>query len=311
MRALRRTAQSPARNSANNSDGMALIITLFVVAVMTTLVVEFVYGVYVSTNALYNWQSSQRLSYVAKSAVRFASWIISENDSQVAYTYPGTMDIVRKKPVKSFSGELSIRIENENIKFNLNTLVFANGAVNQQSYDAFVRMLKAINLNPAIADRIIDWTGPGSGQVISDISSSKAKLKHAPFDSVDELLSVPGITREAYDKLLPYVTIYGSGVININGAEVPVLMSLSDAVNSDMAERVVQYRGNIPFQDVSDIVKVAGFETIGASLMGRITVKGDVFRVVAAATEGGIRKIVESVLQVSGSKPVIIYWKEL
>src|SRR5208337_5230544 len=101
---------------------------LFVVAVMTTLVVEFVYGVYVSTNALYNWQSSQRLSYVAKSAVRFASWIISENNIQVAYTYPGAIDIVRKKPVESFKGDLAIRIENENIKFNLNTLVFANGS---------------------------------------------------------------------------------------------------------------------------------------------------------------------------------------
>lgn len=308
MRVMPRVGRSPLRRCAKNSDGMALIITLFVIAVITTLVVEFAYGVYVSTNALDNWKSSQRLSYVAKSAVRFAAWIISENSSQVAYTYPGTMDIVREKPVPSFSGDLSIRIENENIKFNLNTLVFANGSVNRQAYNALVRMLNALNLDPSIADRIIDWTGPGSGQVIS---GTGAKLKHAPFDSVDELLSVPGISREAYDKLVPYVTIYGSGAININGAEVPVLMSLSDAVDRDMASRVVQYRGNIPFQDVSDIVKVAGFETIGASLMGSITVKGDVFRVVATATDGGIRKIVESVLQVSGGSPAVIYWKEL
>ncbi len=311
MRALHRTAYSPANNSAKNSEGMALIITLFVIAIITTLVVEFAYGVYVSTNALYNWQSSQRLSFVDKSAVRFASWIISENSSRLAYTYPGAIDIVRKKPVESFNGELAIRIENENIKFNLNTLVFANGTVNQQSYNALVRMLKALNLDPALADRIIDWIGPGSGQGISAVSSTGAKLKHAPLDSVDELLSVPGISREAYGKLLPYVTIYGSGVININGAEVPVLMSLSDAVDRDMAERVVQYRGNIPFEDVSDIVKVAGFETMGASMMGRITVKGDVFRVVATATDGGIRKIVESVLDMSGGNPVVIYWKEL
>src|SRR5208282_3223416 len=131
------------RTSHNNSDGMALIITLFVVAIMTTLVVEFAYGVYVSTNALYNWQSSQRLSYVAKSAVRFASQIITENCVQLAYTYPGTIDIVRKKPVESFNGDLVIRIENENIKFNLNTLVFPNGAVNHNAYDSLVRMLKA------------------------------------------------------------------------------------------------------------------------------------------------------------------------
>ncbi len=301
---------SPAKHCADNSDGMALIVTLFVLAIITTLVIEFAYGVYVSTNALYNWQSSQRLSYVAKSAVRFASWIISQNSIQLSYTYPGVIDIVRRKPVESFKGDLAIRIENENIKFNLNTLVFPNGSVNQPVYAAHVRMLKAINLDPAIADRIVDWTGPGSGQGISGTGN---KLKHAPFDSVDELLSVPGISREAYDRLVPYVTIYGngSGLININGAEVPVLMSLSDAVDKDMAERIVQYRGNIPFQDVSDIVKVAGFETIGPSLIGLITVNGDAFRVVATATDGGIRKIVESVLQVHGGNLVIIYWKEL
>ena len=299
---------STIHNPADNSDGMALIITLFVLAIITTLVIEFAYGVYVGTNALYNWQSSQRLSFVTKSAVRFASWIISENDIQLAYTYPGAIDIVRKKPVESFNGELAIRIENENIKFNLNTVVFTNGTVNNKAYDALVRMLKAINLDPAIADRIIDWTGPGLGQGISGPGS---KLKHAPFDSIDELLSVPGISRETYDKLLPYVTIYGSGVININGAEVPVLMSLADAVDRDMAERVVRYRENIPFKDVADIVKVAGFETVGAQLMGRITVKGNMFRVVATATDGGIRKIVESVLEMSGSNPVVIYWKEL
>ncbi|HXW68124.1 MAG TPA: type II secretion system minor pseudopilin GspK [Dissulfurispiraceae bacterium] len=303
--------RAPHRISHNNSDGMALIITLFVLAIITTLVVEFAYGVYVSTNALYNWQSSQRLSYVVKSAVRFASWIITENSIQSAYTYPGTIDIVRKKPVESFKGDLVIRIENENIKFNLNTLVFPNGAVNHIAYDSLVRMLKALSLDPAIADRIIDWTGPGSVQGIPGISSPGDKLKHASFDSADELLSVPGISREAYDKLVPYVTIYGTGAININGAGVPVLMSLSDAVDRDMAERLVQYRGNIPFEDVSDIVKVAGFETVGASLMGLITVKGDVFRVVATAADGGVRKIVESVLEVSGGNPVVIYWKEL
>ena len=303
MRALCRTARSRARDCVNNSDGMALIITLFFVAIITALVVEFVFGVYVSTNALYNWQASQRLSYVTKSAVKFASWIITQNASQVAYTYPGTMDIVPQVPIGNFNGTLSIRIENENIKFNLNTLVTANGTVNQQAYDAFIRMLNALNLDPTLADRIIAWIGSGSGQ--------GGIVKQAPFDSVDELLSVPGISTDIYNNLAPYVTIYGAGVININGAEVPVLMTLSAAINVGMAERILQYRANIPFQSVSDIVKVAGFETIGTSLMGHIAVKGDVFRIVATATDGGITKIVESVLDMSGRNPVVIYWKEL
>ena len=184
MRTLCRTARRRTGRCANNSDGAALIITLLILAIIMALVVEFAYGVYVSTNALYNWQSSQRLSYVAKSSVRFASWIITQSN-QLSYTYPATMDIARQKPVESFNGNVEIRIENEEIKFNLNSLVLANGTVNQPAYDAFIRMLNALNLDPTLADWIVAWTSTAAGQ-------NGAIFKQAPFDSVDEPAFGPG-----------------------------------------------------------------------------------------------------------------------
>ena len=58
---LSRTGERKIRLSGDQS-GMALVITLLALVLITALVVEFSYGVYTSTNALYNWRDSQIFS---------------------------------------------------------------------------------------------------------------------------------------------------------------------------------------------------------------------------------------------------------
>jgi general secretion pathway protein K len=49
------------RDYCLNQSGIALVVTLLAVAIITAMVVEFSYGVYTGTNNLYNWRDSQRL----------------------------------------------------------------------------------------------------------------------------------------------------------------------------------------------------------------------------------------------------------
>lgn len=80
------------------SEGMALVLTLLVVALITAMVVEFAYGVYINTTALYNWETSQKLSLAAKSATRLAGKLISDQVSQFSFTYPGVLEMSQKIP---------------------------------------------------------------------------------------------------------------------------------------------------------------------------------------------------------------------
>src|SRR3990172_7749332 len=98
-----------------DNRGMALVLTLLVVAILTAMVVEFAYGVYISTNALHNWQTAQRLSLAAKSATRLGARLITQNAS----LYPGHMEITQRIPFDEIDGTISLRIEDENSKFNL------------------------------------------------------------------------------------------------------------------------------------------------------------------------------------------------
>jgi general secretion pathway protein K len=295
-----------------DNRGMALVLTLLVVAILTAMVVEFAYGVYISTNALHNWQAAQQLSLAAKSATRLGARLITENASLYPYTYPGHMEITQKIPFDEIDGTISLRIEDENSKFNLNTLVYQNRILNTNAYASLLRMLKALDLKKDIADRIIDWIDPDTEPRLHDSENS---AKNGYLDSIEELLLIPGIDRESYEKLLPCITIYGAAQdgtskININGAAVPVLMSLSDSISKDMAESIIRYRDSTPFEKEDDILKVSGFDNIGTPLLGYIAVKAKAFHVLATAQTGNIKRVIESVIDISGSSRAVRYWKE-
>jgi general secretion pathway protein K len=290
-----------------NNRGMALVLTLMVVAIITAMVVEFAYGVYINTTALYTWQTSQKLSLAAKSATRLASKLISER-SRSSFT-SGFYEISQKIPYDDPDGIISIRIEDENAKFNLNSLVNPIGTRNETAYASFIRLLNALSVKTEIADRIVDWIDPNSEPWLQD---SENGAKNGKLDSVDEILMIPGIDSESYEKLSPYVTIYtditGLYGININSAGVPVLMSLSDSINKDLAERIVTYREVTPFGKASDMQYVGGIGSIWMSFQQYVTFDGTAFKVMATAQSGDVKRIIESVIE--GNTKTVKYWKE-
>jgi general secretion pathway protein K len=299
---------------ARNKDGMALVLTLMIVAIITAMVVEFAYGVYTNTTSLSNWRTSQQLSLAARSTVKLAARLIAEKAQQTDTN--GTFVISQKIPFGDLDTTVTLSIEDENAKFNLNSLIQPNGILDTARYAQFVKLLQALKLPTSIADRVADWTDPDSEPRLAD---SETGAKNAYLDSVDELLLIPGIDRKTYEQLLPYVTIYGSGytqggytlgVININDASLPVLTSLP-GVDEQMAERVVEYRNITPFTQAGNISNVSGFESMALPLANYITTGRSVFHVTATAESGGIKRTIDSVLEVSGISATVRYWKEM
>ncbi len=292
-----------------NQKGIALIITLLALVLITAMVVEFSYAVYTGTNDLYNWRDSQRLSIMAKSGVNVSARSLINILSKYNYSYPGSIEMPVENPFEDFNGTILVRIEDETSKFNINSIVYPVGDLNMDAYNSFKRLLKALSLDERIADRVTDWIDPDKE---SRISGSEIGAINLALHSVDELLLIKGINRKDYDKLLPYITVYGDRnvpEININGAEAPVIMSLSDAITEELARRVIDYRKVAPFEKVEQIFQVAGFETaIGQSLMGKITVEGKNFYIKSIAVSGGVKRVIETVLNTSYNK--IEYWKE-
>ncbi len=296
-----------------SEKGMAVVLTLLIMAMITAMVVEFVYGVYTTNAGLYNWREAQKLSLAAKSGISLTTKIISENQNRYSYTYPGSIEMPVENILKGFSGKVVIRVVDENGKFNLNSLVWPNGTTNETAFNSFIRLLKNLNLDENIAYRVTDWIDRDLEPRRRD---SEEGAKNDYLDSVDELLLVKGIDSQAYDKLSPLVTVYGieqvyNNLISINTASRAVIMSLDDNITEALAERVINYRALEPFNRVSDLVRVAGFEgPLGQSLMNKITVKASNFRITSVAEEDRIKRVIECVIVVKGDAFLIGYWQE-
>lgn len=296
---------------ARNRSGLALVITLLALVLITAMVVEFSYGVYTGTGDLYNWRDSQRLSLMARSGVNVSAKILTGILSSADYSYPGSFDLPVENPFEDFSGVINVRIEDETARFNLNSIIYPNGELNEEAYFALRRLLKILLIDEKVADRVADWIDPDSEQRIGD---SEAGAKNAALFSLDELLLINGINRKIYDTLLPYVTVYGTrGIlaININGAEKPVLRSLSEDINDDLAQRVIEYRRLTPFENKAHLQKVPGFTSMVYNpISDMITEKGKHFAISSSAESGGVIRIVETVLDASLPDARFEYWKE-
>lgn len=301
----------------NNQKGIALVITLLALVLITAMVVEFSYGVYTGTNNLYNWRDSQRLSIMAKSGVNVSAWFLSDMLKRLdTYSYPGLIELPVENPFEDFKGIILVRIEDENAKFNINSIVPPKGFLDEYEendrnspYNSFKRLLKVLTLDEKIADRAVDWIDRDN---VTRLSDSEVGAKNSPLVCIDELLLINGISKKDYDKLLPYVTVYGSGKININSAEKPVLRSLSDGISDELAQRVINYRKTTPFQKENDLQKVNGFNdlSIYGAIQTKISVVGENFFLMSSAASGGVKRIIETVLKTSKSDTRIEYWKE-
>jgi general secretion pathway protein K len=296
-----------------SEKGMALVLTLMILAIVTAIVIEFSYGVYTATTSLYNWKDSQRLSFVAASGVSLALKTISDTEGFYPYTYPGDIEMPVVNLLDGFRGSVLIRVEDESARLNLNSILKVWPDGTRKVFDSFKRLIRNLDLDETIAERVADWIDKNNKPMLID---SEEDAKNAYMDSVDELLLIRGIDSESYEKLLPYVTVYGlmridADLININTAPIPVIMSFDERITRELAERIVDYRDLSPFEKTSDIVKVAGFEgPLGFSFMGRIVVKTSNYRITSIAEENRIKRIIHCVVEVKGNSHITRYWRE-
>jgi general secretion pathway protein K len=276
--------------------GVALVLVLLMVALLAAMVVEFVHGVQVHAQALKNLHTYRRLRVLSATLLKGSSPLLKKIFAQ-SYTYPGTYELARELQ----DVLLTVRLRDENSLFNVNTLVHPNGTLNEQQYEGFRLLLEALALEPSLADTVVDWIDPDQ---VPMPEGNEEGAKNAPLSSVEELgLFLP---QEAYDTLRSYLTIYGDGLVNINGASVPVLMSLG--LDEELAQRVLQYRELDPFGSVGELSEVAGLREQALALTDRITVRTSALGITVAAQAEGIRVLTECVLEPQGQ---VLYWRQL
>ncbi|OGP64900.1 MAG: hypothetical protein A3K22_00770 [Deltaproteobacteria bacterium RBG_16_42_7] len=298
-----------------SQKGLALIITLLITALLVTVIVEIVYAVHIHISMTSSYRDLQRASPLAEGGVELASMVLDDIMRGKTYTYLNEEDT--DKIFAEGDKVLSLRVEDEQGKISLNTIVYKNGETNAEYYGAYLRLLENLKLENGLVDAVADWIDindeprPFGGETYDYYQrlSLAYAAKNSQLDSMEELLLIKGYSPMVYKKLAPLVTVYTDGRVNINTATKEVIMALHGDITEDMAQRVIDYRRENPFHDTAEIRKVRGFETIGFGLQGKITVQSRIFRIFSKVDIGGTIREVEAVIQ-TGQNFKTLYWRQ-
>lgn len=264
--------------------GIAVITAMLVVTIATVIAVAIAWQTALDlrrTEGLLAWEQARQFGYGAETlAARALGEVLEEQRASAVPVYSrqdnsnwcgGRQFVLDQGGEGQQQGGMVGGFCDLQGRFNLNNLLFG-GRVDEVARKQYRRLLDAVSavdenvdIEPDVADTIvestIDWIDPDdtaeyNGAEADAYTSLQPPYRAANFwfTSVSELRAVRGVTPEIYTALAPYVAALpvtnGKRTrINVNTAEVPVLMSLGDDIALANAENWVAISEAKPFED--------------------------------------------------------------
>ena len=252
------------RGRRRDDSGVALILALLFIALLTVIVVEFSYETQVEASFAANQGSDLEAYLAAKSGVARGIALLASDliESEISGEpeFDSMLDPVPWSfgvPFEPLNGALSrTTIADEYGKINLNAL-FDTSSGQPEERDFLVNVLREFFIlrdpedkeSPdAIVDAIMDWLDYDDGDAVRAEGAENDyynglenpyPCKNGPMDSIEELLLIKGITPKVFfgdpkKEQLPlteYLTVHGDwqGRVNINTARVEVIAAVMAA----------------------------------------------------------------------------------
>lgn len=304
----------------NNEDGIALIITLFIMALMVTAILEFDFYTRINAKTAANFRDRQKAYYLAESTIMAARAILND-DVDIAVD---SLDEMWATVVPSFpvgDGTISASMEDSGRKFNINSLITQVGStekfrVNEKNRDFFARLFTVLNqkedlgLNEDVIDAIVDWLDPDDDEMPNGAEDDYYEnlenpytANNGPMLSLSELRLVKGISFGSYEVLKKYLTVFSNGPglylnrININTAEIEIIEAMSDNITRSDAQQILEAR---PFKGYKELSESIGINAI--DIKDFIAYNSRYFLLYAYANFGNITNYVKAVIERTGGR---------
>src|SRR3989304_8951622 len=123
----------------NNNSGVALVITLLVLALLITVILYFNLGMRVEAKAAANFRDDTKAYYLARSGITFAIELHKE-DKKTASQYDSLNELWAQKvpPIPVGDGFVQVEIHDEDGKININRLATGFGTVSGDNMRAYM-----------------------------------------------------------------------------------------------------------------------------------------------------------------------------
>lgn len=294
--------------SRRTERGLALVLVLWSLILLTTIGMSFGYAVRVETAMGSALSDQVRAQALAAGGVRIAVAGLLAADEEQRWLMDGT---VHEIPWRNARLRASVRTEGAKIDLNY--------APKELLMGLFTNLLPDADAG-SLADAVLERRERASAQAATAESSRDSRRPSvaaagtaaggtAPaFASVDELVRVPGFTSTSVLRVRPYLTVHsGRPQVDATSADVEVLAAVP-GISRDAAIRFVQDRAERPGGeeglDLSSFGEGASF--LDAQPGSRVANVRAV-----ALLEGGAAALVDTVLKVGGGEQgmEILEWR--
>ncbi len=300
--------------SIRDKRGFILLISLLIILLLTFLILEMDFQTRVDLRAAGHFFDETQAFYLAKSAIP-AGQMLLKNDQANSNVYDHASELwavpIVDHPLGA--GLLTAQMHDEAGKFNLNRLLTPPSPKRVRHLTALlVRLDVPTSEAGALVAAIIDWTDPDDVETSNGAETGVYRqrtppyaAKNAPFDTLDELRMVDGMTDALYKKLSPFLTVHGDaqGKINVNTADLRLIQSMDNGIDDAMIERLKKAR---PFKNAVEIKGIVP-EPIYSQIQAFLDVRSDHFSVEAVGQVNETRKKVSAVI--GRNPPRLLYFK--
>ena len=275
----------------NSKHGVALIVVMIAVFVLSVLAGAFAYSMKVETKLAMNSNNQADLEWIGRSGVEYARWVLAQTmrcpyDSLNqkwaggpggACDTNGPLADVSLSDFPVGAGSFSITITDLERKVNVNT-------ADQPMLDQVMRVVGGdASVGPVIVDGILDWVDQNDNTRVNGAESDYYQsltppynAKNGPIDDLSELLLIKGVREnpEIYSSdyanfqrvdrfgneipphdypvhLVDVFTPISTGRININTAGMTVLQAIP-GVDEAMAAQIIHIRAGPDGVDGTD-----------------------------------------------------------
>ena len=331
----------------SNKRGIALLITLTVIAILITTVLELNRKMRASVTTTAANRDKVALSFMVNSGIDAAcAMLIKDKGESRADSYQEdwanpekTSELLAEIPFPK--GKVRFIIIDEMSKIQVNALVkFPKGRnfddPQRVLWDKFIRLALSSNkkfedIEPnTIINSAKDWLDSGDDDAITGLSGAESEYyedleppypcRNGPIPHLDELALIKGVDPELYSGIKGrggisnYLTVYGkkpmgqgkisyTGKININTAEIPVLMALLPYEQPELAQDIYKWRlekeGDTYLHSLTSSTwykEVPGCSDINIDSR-LINVSSDIYRIVSTAALNDMKMTAEAVVK--------------
>lgn len=319
----------------SNNRGFALILTVLITSLIVALTLKFNKSMRSELETAASLRDGIAMGCIAESGFNCAIAVLAEDafknnyDSlREAWAYSGTVS--HNSSFMFEEGRFALEILDLSGRIQINQLVDKSGNYNPKQKEVLTRFLNSeqFGLDPEdvadLVDAIKDWidpdneiTGFGAEDTYYQALERPYSCRNAPFLFLEDLFYVRGITRGLYygTKEKPgisfYLAVQGDGKININTADPLVLRCLSDEIDHEMVEGMVEYRGDedINLEDPKWYKNVSGMSHIIID-DDLVTTSSSYFKIISMGIKAHMSKQISGIVERKGGAVKILSWKK-